>query len=448
MNSSRYDTAGFKPVLVMGLPILAEIFLRTLIGNVDQFMLSRFSDTAVAAVSNANQVINLGIIVLDVVCVATTIILAQYIGAKQHEKANKLCTLSIGLIAILSVVLSLTLSLKGEFFLNLMHIPPELMAEAKTYLLIVGLSLILQGFFMAYSAIFRSFAMMKEIMYISVGMNIINVAFNYVLINGKFGFPRLGVAGAATATLLSRVVGVVIIAILFVKQLHLHLDFKYLCKPEFKAIKQMLSVGFPAAGDSISYNCMQMVILSFVNICGSKSVTARVYVNMIVVFVFMYTSAIGTATQIHVGYLVGAGNADNAKKLVTKSVLSGIVVSEILSTLLYVFRDSVFTIFTKDTEILSIISSVLLVEIFLELGRAINIVMIKSLLAAGDTKFPLYMAVLSQWGTAVPLAYFFGLHLGMGLTGIWIGLAVDEWCRALAFILRWRSNKWKEKRLI
>ena len=379
MKEIQRNATDFKLVHAMAVPILIEIFLRTLMGNIDQFMLSEFSSTGVAAVSNANQVINLGIIVLDVVCVAITIMLAQYIGAQKTQDIDKLCTLSLGLIAFLSIILSAILCLCGEFFLNMIQIPPELMEDAKTYLFIVGISLIMQGFFMGFSAIFRSHGKMKEIMVISMTMNIINVIMNYLLIHGNLGFPSLGVAGAAYATLVSRLIGCGMLALLFRPKLGISLHKKYLIHPELKSIKQIFVIGFPAAGDTISYNCMQMVLLTFINICGTKSVTAKVYVGMVVMFVMMYSVAIGTATQIHIGYFVGGNRADDAKKLAYKSMVSSIVVSEIIAIILYLFKDSIFTVFTQEPEILRIISGVLFVEIFLELGRAINIIMIKSL---------------------------------------------------------------------
>lgn len=158
---------NFKFVLSMAAPIFFEQALRILLGNVDQWMVNNFSSTAVAAIGNANQIINMGIIVLDMICVAATIILAQHIGAKSQKNVESIFTLCIGLIGVLSIIISIVLVAFRKSFFSAMNIPAELLPDTQAYLIIVGAGLCIQGFFMAISAIFRSFAMMKEIMAVS-----------------------------------------------------------------------------------------------------------------------------------------------------------------------------------------------------------------------------------------------------------------------------------------
>lgn len=110
--------------------------------------------------------------------------------------------------------------------------------------------------------------------------------------------------------------------------------------------------------------------------------------------------------------------------------------------------DLVFGVFTQSEMVLETIRDILLIDVFLELGRAVNIMMIRALLSAGDTAYPLYCALVSMWGVGVMLSFLLGRGLGLGMAGVWIGMAADEWCRALAFLLRWKSGKWKQKRLL
>lgn len=438
----------FRPVLRLAYPIFVETMLRLLLGNIDQVMLSKSTTTAVAAVGNANQVINILILVLDVVCMATTIIVAQHIGAGKLEKLPSLYTLSVAINSFTSIVCSVILIFLQKPIFTLMKLPPELYPEASSYFTIVAAGFFLQGIFMSFSAILRSNAMMKEIMFISFAINIVNVVANLFLINGYGGFPELGATGAAIATNLSRLIGAIMIVAVYCKRIAIPLRISNLRPFPRKQMGQLFKVGLPAAGDNISYNMMQMVLLAMINGYGLTSVSARMYVSMIMVFVYMYASSIAQATQIHIGYAIGRGEYALAKSVVKSSLFTSLAVSFLLSILLYLGSDWVFFIFTSDVALLELIKQVMLVEIFLELGRAVNLVMIRALLAAGDTAFPVTCAIFSMWMVAVPIAYMLGTVCGFGMVGVWIGLAADEWCRATAFIIRWKCGRWQSKGLV
>lgn len=113
-----------------------------------------------------------------------------------------------------------------------------------------------------------------------------------------------------------------------------------------------------------------------------------------------------------------------------------------------IFRHELVGLFTKDPEIIAAGASIFVLSIVLEPGRTFNMVIINSLRAAGDARFPVLMGVLSMWGVAVPLAYALGVHFGFGLLGVWIAFAVDEWLRGIIMLLRWRSRAWEKKALV
>lgn len=232
------------------------------------------------------------------------------------------------------------------------------------------------------------------------------------------------------------------------KRLNLHINFKSLLRPDIKAVKSIMKVGLPAAGDSISYTCMQMVVLSLINTFGTMAVTTKVYLGSLLPFVYIFASSVATATQISVGYMVGKKETDKATRLVLKATVLAITVSLTLSIILLIGSDKIFGVFTKDAAILSLIKKVLIVDLFLEIGRTVNLMIIRALLGAGDTAFSLYCALTSMWFVAVPLSFLLGSYFGMGLAGVWIALAADEWFRAFAFLFRWKSGKWKTKKLI
>lgn len=438
--------SDYRQMVWLACPIFFEIMLRTLLGNIDQLMLSNYSATAVAAVGNANQILNMMIIVLNVVCIASTILISQYIGAGKKNELPELYTMALFMNIFFSLLLSGIVFFK-EPILRGMKLPQELMEETKIYFTVIASGFVLQGIFMSFSAIFRSNAMMKEVMIISMVSNTVNVLGNLFLINGWGRIPALGVLGAAISTVSSLLLSVCIIVILYFRKFDVPLKLEYVRKLDLKKAGRLFRLGLPAAGDSISYTTMQLVMISFVNSYGAASSSAKAYVGMVAILVYMCSSAIAQANQIKVGYLTGAGEVQRAKLLVTKSVKTSIMLSLTFAVILYIFCEPVFMIFTRDREILDLIKKVVFVDVFLEIGRAVNMVMINSLLAAGDTKYPVYCAVISMWFIAVPTGYFFGTVMGLGIAGIWIGFALDEWCRAGAFIVRWKSNAWQKKKL-
>jgi len=444
----KANSVRVSPLLKMAVPLFLESFLRMFLGSVDQWMLSSYSDLAVAAVGNANQILNMSFVALEMVGSATAIILTQYLGAGQIKGAKKLYTLSLAIIVAISLGLSALMALFHRRIFEWMHVPQELIADAGVYLLIVGGTLVFQGIFMGISAILHSHVLMKEIMFVSILINLVNVAANFVLINGYAFFPRLGVAGAAIATMLSRIMGAVLLAWVMGSKLHIRIIPEYLRHPDFELIYKLFYVGLPAAGDSISYNCMQLVLLALINTFGTVAVTAKVYAGTVLPFVYIFSSSLATAIQIKVGYLVGAKESDKAQLLVQKTTWIALAASLSLSLLLCVGSDRVFGIFTSDPQVLHLLRQVVLVDLLLEMGRAVNMVMIRALLSAGDVTYPLYCALVSMWCVGVFLGFLLGKGAGLGLVGVWIGMAADEWCRAAAFLVRWRGGRWKTKALL
>lgn len=129
-------------------------------------------------------------------------------------------------------------------------------------------------------------------------MNLVNVFINFLLINGWGLFPRMGVAGTALATALSRAAGVVLMSRIFVARLQFRINRQALRHPNLKTAGQLFCVGLPAAGDSFSYNCMQLLLLSLINPFGTAAITAKVYAGSVLPLVYIFASSLATGTQM------------------------------------------------------------------------------------------------------------------------------------------------------
>ena len=215
-----------------------------------------------------------------------------------------------------------------------------------------------------------------------------------------------------------------------------------------KTLKKLLVVGLPSGGQELSYNLSQMMILKFINIFGTAVIATKVYASMLANVAYVYSMAISQATQIIVGYLMGARDYEQAEKRVWLTCGISIVISLSITFIIYLNSDSIFRLFTNDLTIITLGKQIIFIEFFLEFGRAINIVMTRCLVATGDVTFPVTVSLIGCWGIAVGGGYLLGVHLGYGLVGIWMAMAVDECLRGIIFMIRFKSGVWKSKALV
>ena len=445
MIKEKYDN---KTIFMMSLPIFVELLLQLLVGNIDQFMISKYSQEAVAAIGNGNQIMNIVIVVLNVMSVSTTILISQYLGAKNKSKGSEVSTASLLISSVFSILITILVILFNKQLFMWLKVPNEILAETSRYTVIIASFVLIQGIYMTINSILRSYALMKEVMYVSILMNMINIIGNAILINGLFGAPRLGIVGAAISTNFSKCIGLIAVTIILIKKVDVKISLKYLKPFPIDTIKKLLFIGLPSGGESLSYNLSQMIILKVVNIFGTSVIATRVYGNMLANVCYVYSLAIGQATQVVIGYLIGAGREDEVENRVWSVSVISLVVSLAVTILIYFNSDAVFGIFSKDPVVLALGKKIIFIEIFLEIGRAINIVMTKCLIAAGDVYYPVLTTLTFSWVVAVGGSYILGVKLGLGLQGVWLAMMMDELIRAVIFAIRFKSCKWKNKSMI
>ena len=435
-------------ILKLTWPIFIELVLQMLVGNADQIMVGWYDSDSVGAIGNANQITNLMLIVFSVICTAAMILIAQHIGANALSELGETYTVSLLANAIFGAVIMVILFLLCQPIYHLMGVNEKIFKATCDYTRIISVGMLLQAIYLTFSAFFRSNQMMKESMIISVGVNLLNIAGNAVFINGAFGLPAMGAAGAALASDVSRLVGVIIIWRMFRKRFPGMLSVKFLRPFPIWQLRTLLKIGIPTGGESVSYNGSQLVLQTFCNMLPIYVVTTKVYANMFAMLSYIFASAIGQAAQVVVAYHMGAGEPDIVVKKVSYTLRRAVLISTCVSVLLFVFAKPVYSLFTKDANVLALCASVMLVEIPLEMGRAVNIVMCRSLQACGDIRFPITICIISAWSVSVGGGFLLGIVLGYGLPGIWAAQAADECLRAVLFLLRWRGGQWRTKRLV
>lgn len=424
-------------------PIFVEILLFMLLGTVDTLMLGKYSDNAVAAVGVSNQLLGMFNILFGVLSTGTAILVAQNLGAGNTEKARQVTMVSLFINLLFGIILSLIMFFGSETILRLMKLRTDVMGYGKDYLGMVGGFLFLQSTLMTITAVVRNHGFTKISMYVTIAMNIIHVVLDYAFIFGPFGIPVLGVKGVALSTNICKFLALLVMLYVLFKKIEKNLSFKYLFPFPKDVLRDLLKIGIPTAGEQLSYNVSQLVVTFFINMLSNEALTTKAYVQNIIMFAFLFAVAIGQGTEILVGHLVGENKKEKAYKICLKSLKVAMTLSVVMASIFAVFRTFLLSNFTNNPNIIAVGGTILLIDVLLEPGRAFNLVVINSLRAAGDVRFPVYMGIMSMWGVSVVLSYFFGIYLGLGLIGMWIAFAIDEWLRGLLMLWRWRSRKWE-----
>lgn len=430
-------------LLKLTVPVFIEMLFGMLIGNMDQFMMSTQSENAYAAIGNANQIINLFLITFNVVAMASTILISQYIGAKDTQKTEQLYSLALLVNVIFGVLVSLVIVFFNGQIFRLLSCPEILLKDSVLYITIVGAGMFLQGITTTYSAFFKSNGYMKESMYVSLIMNIINTVGNAFLIFGWFGIPRLGIVGVAISTNVSKLIGVFIFMNLYKKRIGVKISFKQMKPFPFPQLRKMFAIGVPSAGESISWSFAMIILQKVFNKMGANVVKAKVTVGLLSFVSWIFANAISSTTQVIVGYLMGARDVQGTHERYKSSLKMSMMFSFIGSIVLLALSKPVCGIFVHDPEILKICQQIMIVEIFLEQGRAVNLVTIRALQACGDTKFPIVMGIIDEWIVAVGGGILLGVVFNLGVVGVWSAMAADEIIRATVFTIRWKKGKWR-----
>lgn len=429
-------------------PIFIDSVLRMMLGTADVFMLSRISDQAAGAIGLANEIIAFCILMFGFVGIGTSVAVTQYLGAGKPETASRVSALAITMNLIFGLVVSAVIAGVGEQVMRLMHLDSALIGVANRYLMIIGAFLWVEAVSYAVSSIIRAHGYTRDVMYVTLGVNIVHVTGNYLLIFGHFGFPELGVTGAAISTVVCRMIGLAVLLVLLYRRVSSPIRLKDYADFDKTRVKQVLSIGLPAAGEHLAWQSQYMMIMSFINIIGQTALSAHIYVYNVSAYFMALAMAIGMGTEIIVGHMVGAGELQAAYRRLLRSLRISLLLTFAVVVVAALFREGLIGLFTDSREIIAAGSAIFLLSIVLEPGRTFNLVVINSLRAAGDARFPVLMGVMSMWGVCVPLAYWLGIHWQMGLLGIWIAFAVDEWLRGILMLIRWRSRAWEKKALV
>ena len=434
-----------KKLFLLLVPIIAEQFLNSLMGMADSMMVSNIGAAALSGVSLVDSINNLVVQAFAALATGGVIICSTYIGQRDVKRANEAAAQVLMVAGVIAfIIMAICLIFRGGL-LSLIFgtIEADVMRAASIYFLLSILSYPGIALSAAGAAIFRAQSNTRLPMNVAIISNILNVAGNALFI---FGF-RLGVFGAALATLLSRLFSaVVLLALLTGKNQEIRVAQYLRIRPDFGKIRRILAMGIPNGIENSMFQFGKLAIQSSVSILGTTAIAAQAMTNIFENVNGIAGCGIGIGLMTVVGQCLGAGRKDEAVYYTKKMIGWGYVVIFTSCLFTYGIARPVVALAGMEKESAALCIYMLgWITIFKPLLWSPSFITAYSLRAAGDVKFSMIVATLTMWLCRVTLATLLIRVVGMGPMGVWIGMFSDWGIRGIIFTIRFMKGKWIHK---
>ncbi|NBI29641.1 MATE family efflux transporter [Chengkuizengella marina] len=441
LGSPQSNSQIIKFILVLALPAVIENFFQTILGFVDTLFVSKLGLIEVSAVGVTNAILAIYFAVFMALGVATNVFVAKNIGAGKKDKASQIGQQAIILSIFAGVLFGLISLFFAEPLLKLMGVDKDVLAHATTYFRIVAIPSILISLMFVLSSILRGTGDTKTPMKVSIMANLLNILLDYILIFGFFFIPSFGLAGAAWATVLSRLIGVIGLSMYMFKSKSIQI-----LKENWKIDKQsqlnLMRLGTPAAGERLVMRVGQVLYFGMIVAIGTNTFAAHQIAGNIEIFSYMIGYGFATAATTLVGQKLGENDYEGAKKYANMSMILGIIFMSIFGILLFFLGNWVASFFTSDLVVMKQIALALKIDAFIQPVLAIVLILTGIYQGGENTKFPMYITAIGIWLIRTIGVYFLGIYLGWGIAGIWIAIGLDNLFRAICLWIRYKNNRW------
>lgn len=442
MTTQQNHPAVKANLLMLAWPIFVEQLLHVSTGMMDTFMVSHVSDSAVAALGTAHQIVVFFIIIFSFISIGASVVITHHLGAGDRQGADKVAATALGVNTWLGLIASLLVWFFAEAMLGIIQLPENLKEYALPFLHLMGGTLFLESINLSLSSTLRAHTHTRQVMLVVVAQNILNLIGNCILLFGLFGAPKLGVIGVALSTVFSRFVACIALWFLVGYYTHLKLRLSDFFNLNRERLGRILHIGLPSAGENVSWWLAFMFVTAWTSRMGSQALATQAYSFQISWLIMLCGIALSVASEIIVGHLIGAGKFEDAYHQVMRNLKIGLTVTIVVVGLVALSAPWIIGLFTDDPIIIATGTILLRIALILEPGRTFNMLFVNALRATGDSRYPLFLGMLSQWTFMAGGAWLLGTYFELGLIGVWIAFACDEWLRAILFLRRWRTKQW------
>ncbi len=437
-----------RDLLWLILPLGVEQLLNMTVGIADTIMVASVGEAAVSGISLVDNLNNLVIFIMAALSTGGAVVISQYMGRGDLKNARESAKQLLYVAFAVSLVITIPMIIFREPLLFMLFgaIEEAVMQNAVVYLMITAASFPAIALISAVSAMFRSMGISKVSMLSSLLMNIINIAGNAALIYGA----KWGAMGAATASLASRVAAAVLLLLLirdmrnpiFVRGLH-----KIKLLPQ--TIKSILKIGIPSGLENGMFHLGRLTVQSLITLFGTAAIAANAIASNVMSVVQVPGQAISLAVITVVGRCVGAGDYKQAIGYAKRLIQIAYMAMGFFNIAMFISADALMSIFGLSGEATALAVEVLRwAALFCAVSWPASFSFPNLLRAAGDAQYTMLVSIISMWVMRIGMSYLLYYVFGLELLGVWLAMFADWILRAACFLLRYRSGKWKLKKVI
>lgn len=434
-----YSNKDLKKLIV---PLLIEQTLAIAVGMADTIMVSAAGEAAVSGVSLVDTVNILLINLFSALATGGAVVAGHFLGKKKEADASRTAWQILQFATLLALIIGGVFIAAHDQLLRLMfgQIEDDVMDASRIYLVLTAISFPALAVYNSCAALFRAMNSAKITMWVSVLMNVINVAGNAICIFGL----RMGVAGVAIPTTVSRYVAAVIIFILILdKKRTINLSGQIRLKFDGFLIKKILYIAVPNGLENSMFQLGKILVMSAVSTMGTAAIAANAVGNSMATWNILPGCAINMALVSVVSVCVGAGAYDQAKFYTKRlCVVAGLAMT-LFSVVIYAAAPVIVTFYNLGPEACEMAIEIIRFHTVMAVFFWVpSFTLPNTLRAAGDVVQPMIIATISMWIFRVVASYVFTYVFGIGLIGIWIAMIIDWIFRSILYVLRYKSEKW------
>jgi len=429
-NEEISPQAMRRKIFRMVWPATLESTLQMAVGMVAMAMIGHVGPEAVGAVGLSTRVTQIVWAIFAAIGTGATVLIARAVGAGDKESARRTAEQALVLAVVLVCLLTVLVVWQARWLMVALFRAEAYMLDLSfSYLALVAYGMPFMAIMQVVGAIMRGAGNTRTPMVVALFVNIINISANYILIFGRFGFPAMGMYGAAIAAIVAQSVGALLALYVWHRGQALTVRMWRLYRPHGELVQRILKIGIPAAGEMIFWQVATIILMRLIVTFGTAELAAHQLGLTAESLSYMPAVGFGIAATAFVGQSLGAEKPRQAARYVAELVRLCLLLTVLTASLLFFIPETIMRILTQDAEVVRLGAIYLSLMAIAQFPQQMGGVLNGALRGAGDTKAPMYIGGFGLWLVRLPLAYILSVTFGLGITGVWVAMTVDLFVR-------------------